>query len=70
MWDNSQAVLMCLFYSSLIEEEAAVNCEDVFDFLNCSQNVSLTRYWIGIQHDDFVECSDVNYYSVFLGPIQ
>ncbi len=36
MWDNSQAVLMCLFYSSLIEEEAAVNCEDVFDFLNCS----------------------------------
>jgi len=29
-------MLMCSFYSSLIEEEAAVNCEDVFGFLNYS----------------------------------
>jgi len=36
MLDNSQTILMCLFYSLLIEEEAAVNCKDVFNFLNYS----------------------------------
>jgi len=29
-------MLMCSFYSSLIEEGAAVNCKDVFGFLNYS----------------------------------